>query len=195
MRVRRACDEVAEQLSIIGRASAAGIPRESATWTRPRMSTEICTTVHYCNPWMANRLCDHCRWMDFGLSGLIGYLQDADQTARHVKSVTDILHQIALKCAIRNRYLGPTALCMTRMQGGVFESYTAAKQCWQGFRRDAFRRIPGCRRPRGGGSHRAAGDMPAHQTVNIGIPRSAALLQAHVIMKRSSDPAPFRAPI
>lgn len=69
------------------------------------MSTEICTTVHYCSPWMANRICDHGRWIDLGLSGLIGYLQDAGQTARHVKSVTDILHQIALNCTIRNRYL------------------------------------------------------------------------------------------
>jgi hypothetical protein len=47
MRTRWKCDKVIEKLSIIGRASAAGVPRESATWTRPRMSTEICTTMHY----------------------------------------------------------------------------------------------------------------------------------------------------
>lgn len=49
MRARSRWDKVTENLTIIGRASAAGVPRESATWTRPRMSTEICATTRYCN--------------------------------------------------------------------------------------------------------------------------------------------------
>lgn len=74
-----------ERLAIIGRASAAGIPRESATWARPRMSTEICATVHYCGARLTSRLYDPGRWIDFGLSGPVGYLQDVHQMARRAQ--------------------------------------------------------------------------------------------------------------
>lgn len=52
------------------------------------------------------------------------------------KSVANALAQFASERTRKSdpkSVLGPTARCMTRLQGGVFKSSTAAKQCWQGF--------------------------------------------------------------
>lgn len=100
------------------------------------MSTEICTTVHYCNPRMANLLCNRGRWIDFGLSGLVGYLQYADQTFRRaqVRDRWPAVIRMRLHSKIRSEIgTWPNGSLYDKTAGWRFQSYTAAKQCWQGF--------------------------------------------------------------
>lgn len=84
---------------------------------------------------MADDLCDGGQWIDSGFLVPVEYLGDVNQIVRH-DCVHDNLfeldsHQIASGYRLKS-VLSPTARCMTRLQGGVFQRFTAAKQFWQG---------------------------------------------------------------
>lgn len=84
---------------------------------------------------MADQLCDSGQWAHSGFSVPVEYLRDVDQIVRHdcVHDNFSSLIRIRLcrKSCLKS-VLGLTARCMTRLQGGAFQRFTAAKQFWQG---------------------------------------------------------------
>lgn len=137
------------------------------------MGTEICTTVPYCNPRMANLLCNRGRWIDSGLSGLVGYPQDADQTARHakVRDRCSAVIRIKLHSKIRSEIgTWPNGSLYDKTAGWRFQKLYSRQTMLAGLLGEMpFGEFLAAGDHEGGGSHRAAANISSHSPANTAI--------------------------